>query len=581
MIAIGRTQGVFWNPLAPYEIGKLGWVAILLGLMHPLHGQIAFADLAAQAGVDEWGSNYGVSAIDYDGDGWEDVYIACRQHPNRLYRNLGNGQYENVAPQLGLDLDLDTRSAIWGDINNDGLPDLFVGTQQQGDHLFLQTPTHTFEDISAQAGMSERAGPTLGACLGDLDQDGWLDIYCARHLTENTFYRNRGDLTFEDVATQAGATDTGPAMGAILFDYDNDRDLDLYLVHDGRVPNILYQNDGTGQFQDVSQAAGADYAGFGMGVDVADVDHDGWLDIYITNLLENTLLINRGNGRFVNATQSTGVGDLGMGWGTVFFDADNDGWTDIYVCNSSVVNQAFANLPNVLYRNLGNYSFQRISDDGPLASLGDGYGVTTTDFNRDGLLDVFVANNLGPLGNELFENQTPSNHHWLKVKLLGRQSNRLAIGARVRVKVNGFWQTDEVIAGSSWASQQSLELHFGLGEAQRVDSLVVLWPSGQTDYWTGLSVDQSHQLEEKPISGAEGDWIIYPNPLDLHHLLTLTPTDADSKVQIFDVQGKQYLPQRVEFDSLLERTTLDLGNIPPGIYVLKLGERATKLILWE
>jgi len=548
------------------------------GWIYEGHSQVQFAEIAQQAGIGEKGSNHGVSIVDVDGDGWEDIFFACRQHPNRLYKNLGDGTYKDIAAEVGLSFWIDTRLALWGDLNNDGLVDLFLGTQDQGDFLFQQQADHTFLDISAQAGMQGFVGgSTLGAMLGDVDGDGWLDIYCARHYTQNTLYRNRGDMTFEDITYASGATDTLAAMGALFFDYDNDQDLDIYLVHDANFPNILYQNDGKGVFTDVSAESQSDVAAFGMGVDVADINNDGWLDLYITNFFDNTLLLNRGDGTFTDITETAGVGDKGMGWGVAFVDVDNDGWQDIYLNNSTVAGNLFPTYPNVLYRNLGNETFEKISDQTVLASMGNGYGLACADLNQDGAVDMVVANNLGEWGNELFENQTANSHKWIEIGLEGETLSSTGIGSRVQIKANGLWQTKEVSGGASWCSQSSPILHFGLGDAEQIDSLFIFWSGGETSTYTHITINKRLIIKEQEALQESRELSYFPNPLSSTEWLTLSPATGEEAIKLTDTQGRIFLPKDRQYDRFRQELQLSLQDLAPGMYVLWVGEKAMKI----
>ncbi|RMD73627.1 MAG: VCBS repeat-containing protein, partial [Bacteroidetes bacterium] len=341
--------------------------------------QPAFVDLATQAGIAATGQNYGIAIADYDGDGYDDLYVTRRDGPNLLYHNLGNLQFEEVAGVAGVANAGVSSCAVWGDFDNDGWPDLLVTDRDADNVLYHNNGDGTFTDITAQAGVAE-GSKVRAALTADVNGDGWLDIYLARLGLENKLYLNNGDGTFTDYTAASGALDDQISMGAVFFDYDNDGDPDLYLTHDAHQPYILYQNDGTGHFTDVSAAAGVNYAGQGMGVCTGDINHDGWLDIYITNLSFNTLYLNNGDGTFTDISDAAGVTDPGMGWGCTFLDCDNDTWPDIYMANDSY----FSPLPNVLYRNRGDLTFENISEGTPLASMFAGYAVAVADFDHNG-----------------------------------------------------------------------------------------------------------------------------------------------------------------------------------------------------
>ncbi|MEM9837369.1 MAG: VCBS repeat-containing protein, partial [Bacteroidota bacterium] len=260
-------------------------------------GQAQFQDRSDLAGLAEQTNGETIAIGDYDNDGWEDIYLGFQQAKNQLWRNRGDGTFVNVADELGVALTAEARSktAVWGDINNDGWLDLHIGNINAPDRLFLNNGAGGFTDITTLAGIGQLSHP-LSVNFADLNQDGLLDIYVSNFLEENVYYLNNGNLSFTDATATAGLFDTGKSMGTIIFDYDRDGDPDVYLVHDGNEANYLYQNHGDGTFTEVGQASGTATESFGMGVDIGDINRDGWLDIYIANLFENILLQNNGDG---------------------------------------------------------------------------------------------------------------------------------------------------------------------------------------------------------------------------------------------------------------------------------------------
>ncbi len=559
---------------------------------------VAFSEIAQQAGILDTRHNWGVVFTDFDQDGWDDLYLVVMQGYNRLYRNNGDLTFSEVGTAARVAYGGGSRSAVFGDINNDGYPDLYLGNIDKKDRLYLNQGDGSFRDITLDAGIDSPGDP-FAVTMADVDNDGLLDIYVANTGAENILYHNNGDLTFTDITAAAGVTDRSLAMGTVFFDYDNDGDQDLYLVHDGHQPNILYQNDGTGVFRDVSREANADYRGLGMGVAVGDIDHDGYFDLYITNLYENTLLYNNGNGTFRNIALSARVDDFGMGWGANFLDYDNDGWEDIYVANDSY----FSPYPNVLYRNLGNYFFEKVETGSPVSSGKGAYGSAIGDIDRNGKVDIAIAN-LGPNDrNELFLNQMAAGD-WIAFRLEGVESNRSAIGARVEVFWTGGFQARQVIAGSGFASQNAPALHFGLGAADQIDSAIVYWPGGRKQTVYGLETGSYYQLKEgaQPakedrITAVEAPLAtapavkVYPNPvrdvwsleLDLGEgppqTFLVTLTDLLGRTPLVLATGKDRALQRFSW----QRNDGLLRNLPPGIYLLKvqIGNRflVEKLVL--
>lgn len=459
-----------------------------------INAQALFSDMSDFTGLNNPGRNSGISVGDFNNDDLDDIYVSQSNGTNLLYQAQADGRFVEVAAQAGVAHTGTTNMSIWGDIDNDGDLDLFLGNRMEPNKLYLNLGNGTFADISVAAGIN-KLRLTKAAMFGDIDNDGYIDLYVANLNAQNELYKNNGDLSFTDITFQSGATDTQIAMGALFFDYDNDGDLDLYLTHDANQANILYQNDGTGHFINVAAAANADYEGQGMGVDFGDVNNDGHLDIYITNLYENTLLVNNGNGTFSDLSSYAGVTDLGMGWGTLWFDYDNDGWQDIYVANDS----HFAPFPNILYKNNGDLTFQIVSDSTILSSMLGGYGVACLDNDMDGWLDLYLANNgSGGLDkNEFFHNQNQTEaYHWVKVKTIGNVSNKAGIGTRVTLEVGEHIHVDEVCAGSGYSSQNSLTLHFGLGTATMIDRMTIRWPSGIEEVYENLAVDQLYKVVE-------------------------------------------------------------------------------------
>ena len=540
----------------------------------PANAQVAFADVSAEAGIADVGlMNHGIAVADYDNDGWEDLYVARRDGPNRLYRNNGDGTYTDLAATLGLDFAGDTPVALWGDVDNDGWLDLYLGNYSVPDRLYLSKAGGTqFLDVSATAGMLD-ASKVKSAMFGDLDNDGWLDLYVARASTQNTYYHNDGNGAFTDRIVESGATDSQLAMGALLFDYDNDGDLDIYLTHDSYQSNILYQNDGNGQFSDVSAATGVNYSGLGMGVDFGDFNRDGWLDLYITNLSYNTLYLNNADGTFSNIVVEAGVGDTGMGWSTAFLDCDNDGWQDIYMVNGPPT-------PNILYQNLGDNTFSIASAGSPLESYGNAFGMACTDLDNDGRMDLFVANSNDAVGNQLFRNENTDGFHWLKVRTRGVTSNRAGIGARVEVEIGGELLVDEVAAGTGYASQNSLIQHFGLGDATTVDRLTVRWPSGQVDVYENLEADRQYLVvegeslataAEEPVRDAL-QLQVWPNPVQTELSVRFSlEKGGPVYLEMRDALGRPIARQSRIFATAGEyQLEVPTADLPAGTYALTL-----------
>ena len=493
--------------------------------------------------VESFGS--GVAWIDYDDDGWQDLFFVngAPGAANVLYRNQGNGTFADVTAASGLAgsepaTSFKTGVAV-GDVDQDGRPDLYV-TAFGPNTLYRNNGDGTFTDATARAGV---AGPetewSTSAGFADFDRDGDLDLYVANYLDyridadpycgyegegyrtychpsqfdgmADRMYRNNGDGTFTDTSQAAGvANPSGKGLGVAFCDFDGDADVDVYVAND-TVRNFLYRNSGNGTFTDVAYGAGVgfDTTGkpqAGMGTDCADVDGNRLPDLFVTNFSEelNTLYMNRGGGLFEDVTSQVGLatGLVPLGFGTRLFDRDNDGDLDIYVTNGHVIDNISlyrAELTHaqqaLLYDNLGGGRFQDVSaTSGPALQLQRvGRGLAVADFDNDGQLDLAVSN-LGqaPL---LLKGQGTAGS-WLLIRARGRASNRLGLGARVEVETSAGTQVREINNVASYLSANDLRLHVGLGSATVVRRLEVLWPSGRTQVLADVPVNQVLTIEE-------------------------------------------------------------------------------------
>lgn len=546
-----------------------------------------FTDISEEARFTNTGNNSGVSMGDYDSDGDDDLYVSVRDGRNRLFKNMGTDVFKHVELEAGVGFEGNTLMSVWGDLDNDGDLDLFLGNYDEPNILYRNNGDGTFEDVSLPAGIAN-SNRVQAVTMGDIDQDGWLDIYVANLSEQNYLYKNNGDMTFSNVVFESGTTDMLVAMGTIFFDYDNDKDLDLYLTHDAYQPCILYENDGTGKFTDVSQASGTNVGIQGMGVDVGDFDHNGFLDIYITNLGANVLLMNNGDKTFTNVAGDAGVDNTGMGWGTVCFDYNNDTWEDIYMVN----NYNFAPSPNRLYHNKGDGTFEVVSYDTPLEVKKVGYGTACSDLNGDGSVDIALTNWNNEAALQLFRNEIGGNN-WIKIKATGTISNRSAIGTRVQIYHGEVMQMDEVMAGSSWASQNSLILHFGLADATSLDSVMIRWPNGLEEMYYDLEVNETYHFTESEgfITSIDNEHAIvenfdvFPNPLqsDSHiEVSILQPEQV--RLSLYDAKG-QLVRTVFEGELQLGKHAFEVGTLEEsGVYFCRLeyggNSQVKKLIVW-
>jgi hypothetical protein len=528
--------------------------------------QEVFTDVTGTLGIQSGPGGSSVAVGDYNNDGLEDLYVGFFNYPNQLWKNLGEGGFVEVAnaARVALESDAKTRTALWGDIDNDGYLDLYVGNIDKPDKLLRNNGDGTFSDISQSAGVNQIGYPQ-SVNMADVNGDGLLDIYVSNLLQHNILYQNNGDLTFSNVTIQAGVMDLQIAMGTICFDYDQDGDVDLYLVHDNHAPNFLFQNDGTGHFIEVGAATGLNTASFGMGVDIGDINNDGWLDLSITNLGPNFLMLSNGQGSFADIAENVGVGDAGMGWGTSFLDFDRDGWVDLYVAND----YNFSPYPNLLYRNNGDSTFTETQSGEAVGNLHASYGTASLDYDLDGDLDLVVANTNADAGLQLFENTITNDYHWIGLKLIGQESNRQAVGARVRlVDAQDVVHYDELTAGDGWTSQSSSLFFFGLGDAESLQEATIYWPSGLEQPLMGLTVDQYYSIEEGhlPVEGIlPGPAVAVRDPAPEDLQIAVYPNPSPGQVLLELAADSDFMPERIRVYDELGRTLLEQALARPFI----------------
>ncbi len=449
----------------------------------------SFAERSADFGFDQGGTTSGMTVGDVNGDGLEDIFVTRRIGKNLLYLNKGNFEFEEAAETWGVD-DFGNKASLLFDYDNDGDLDLFVGSQINRSSLYRNEGS-SFTEVTNEMQLNVNV-PLRSVHAADYDNDGDLDLYITATLKNNILLRNDG-TRFTDVTGDSGIFDDQHSMGAIFFDYDNDGDQDLYQTRDFADGNLFFKNEG-GTFVDATAETNTGYEGDGMGVDVTDINGDGLLDIYFSNLYENVLYVQNGQGAF-DEVDNPILKDWGMGWGTFLFDARNSGNKDIYIANDSHFTVNGENHPNKLITNYGNLSFQAPPMDEKVNNSHASYGAAYADFDLDGRLDFCVANR-GDATNQIFQNTSPLKNY-LAIKLIGNISNKQAIGARVILTTAGINQMDVLTCGSSYGSQSTSKLHFGLAEATEVDRVTVYWPSGKETVIEKIAANQTLTIEEE------------------------------------------------------------------------------------
>jgi enediyne biosynthesis protein E4 len=496
--------------------------------------------------------------FDYDADGWLDILlvdggsladpdVAARAR-TRLFRNRGDGTFDDVTEKAGIEHSAYGMGACAADYDNDGHEDVYL-TNFGRNVLLHNNGRGAFTDVTSAAGVGVSSFSTSCA-FADVDNDGSLDLFVTNYVdpgnnakvcgdsreraycrpdvykgAPNVLFRNNGNGTFTDITRASGVyTSDGKGLGVAFGDYDDDGRIDFFVAND-LVPNFLFHNEGRGTFREVGLAAGVAVASdgrsrAGMGTDWGDYDGDGRLDLVVTNFEMEThnLYRNAGSGLFADATLVSGVGAATLrflGFGAAFLDYDNDGSLDLAIANGHVLDNTshFQSASRyaqrkLLLRNDGRGRFVDVA-----AAAGSGFAIDRVgrtlvagDIDNDGDLDILVTNN-GQRSN-LLRNDGGSLRNAVLVKLIGRESNRDGIGARVRATTAGKSQIREIKAGSSYLGQNDLRAHFGVGAAREIDRIEVRWPAGRRDVFEHVAVNgiltitEGRGLERSSFPGA-------------------------------------------------------------------------------
>ncbi|MBN9614045.1 MAG: hypothetical protein BGO25_00530 [Acidobacteriales bacterium 59-55] len=497
----------------------------------------------------------GIALFDYDGDGLLDIYLVngaampsmVKTDPkyyNRLFHNNGDGTFTDVSERAGVTGAGYGMGAAVGDYDNDGRPDLFVANVN-GNQFFHNNGDGTFTDVTAKAGLSGgiykgRKMWSIAAGWFDYNNDGLLDLFVANYCQwdpryepvctgldgrgychpnsfaplPNTLYRNNGDGTFTDVSAETGISSVlGKGMGVVFADYDGDGFLDVFVANDNS-PNRLFHNLGGKRFEEVGFQAGVAFndegtALAGMGADFRDLNNDGLPDLWHTAIENETfpLFMNKGEGQFRNASQESRLANLTRpmsGWSNGIVDLDNDGWKDLVVARSNVLDNIeqishhfrYAE-PNSVFHNLGNGKFEDVS-----ASAGADFtrprphrGLAYGDLNNDGRMDLVVTALGAPVN--VFRNMTETRNHWVLLKLTGTKSNRMGIGAQIRIITDdGRMLYNEATTSTGYAASSDPRVHFGLGSSRVMKEIEIRWPSGTRQLLHNEAADRVLEVTE-------------------------------------------------------------------------------------
>lgn len=509
-----------------------------------INAQETFVDVTEHAGIEHQYEVYegtfggGVTVFDFNNDGFEDLYITSGIQADRLYLNKRNGTFEDVFKGSGLEVTNEyvTQGVVSADINKDGFRDLFITTITTTDGknvipraknlLFLNNGNATFTDVTKAYGLEEFNSFSTGPSFGDIDADGYPDLFVGNYFQEFTgklgiikdativsanqtarsyLLKNNEGKSFKNVYDDYGLGHKGFGFGGVFTDFDNDQDQDLLVNQDfgyKAVPNFLYQNEyPNDRFEDVSKQTEMDLKINAMGAAVGDYNGDGWMDYYVTNIKFNMLMENQGNGNpFVDKAKELGTYNLAISWGANFVDFDHDEDLDLFVSNGDL-NPNCTPMGNFYFENNAN-TYTEKGRELAINDYGIGRGSVIFDMDNDGDMDLLVVNQKPILNypiastTRLFRNDI-ARGNWLKIALKGVQAESNGIGSRVTLIANGKKFIREIDGGgSSHISQNSVIAHVGLGTTTKIDSVIVNWSGGNTQIITNIKANQLLEIVE-------------------------------------------------------------------------------------
>jgi hypothetical protein len=535
------------------------------------HAQI-FTRITDGDAVSDGGHSIGCSWADFDNDGDLDLYITngivSGFENNFLYENDGAGNFTKLINSQSVIDNQFSESSSWGDSNNDGWIDLFIGNSHWGgsaynDFLFLNLPNDDFVKVSEGQIVNTQAD-SRSLAWGDYDNDGFIDIFIANESGVNYLYHNEQDSTFSSISAGEITSDNFVSAGCAWADYDLDGDLDLFVANQSNQNNNLYRNDGQGVFTTQTGSVLANDNGNSIGCSWGDYNNDGYPDLFVANYSNqhNFLYENNGDGTFTKITTGEIVQDGGNTFGSCWGDYDNDGYLDLFASNLN-------NQNNFLYHNNGNGSFTKVDNDTVVTSGGQSEGSAWADYDNDGDLDLSVVNFEGQ-NNFLFNNDG-NNNHWINIKCKGIVSNASGIGTKVHIKTSFGWQYRELSGQTGYQSQNSLNAEFGIGSVSTIDTLRVIWNSGLIDNHTDVPVNNFYiategsgltltSVEELP-STTPSDPILkqnFPNPFNPRTSIQYTLSKFQFvNLKVYDTLGN-------------EITTLVNEEKPAGSYVVEI-----------
>jgi len=516
---------------------------------------------------------------DYDNDGYLDLFVSVYGNKNLLFHNNGNETFTRVATGSVAAEYAICLGGVWGDYDNDGLLDLFTpnlsAVELKANVLHHNKGTNGFSRLNIWPFVDDIAR-SVTAAWGDYDNDGFLDLFVGNSEASqvNFLYHNRGDGTFGKVLQGSIVNEVVHSACASWADYDNDGDLDLFVGAESGGINRLYRNNGNGAFTRITSGPVASEGGSSVGCAWGDYDNDGDLDLFVANFDGkcNYLYRNLGNGTFEKVQAGQIVTDASHSVSCCWGDYDNDGFLDLFVANYKGQN-------DFLYHNNGDGTFTKITSGSIVNDRRNSRGCAWGDYNNDGFLDLFVTSEVGE-PNSLYRNN-PNMNHWLKLKLIGTSSNRAAIGAKVRVAaaIRGttIWQLREISGGSGYTSQNALEAHFGLGDASQAAVVQIEWPSGIVQQLKNVLADRFLTVTEPPILTPLGmSW-----PGEFEFVLTSRGGFSYQIERSEDLQTWMPIRQFYQVNGSVQAVDSEAGLLPYAFYrAVEIPQCGPGLVSW-
>jgi len=524
-----------------------------------------------------------------------EVIKPANNEKNSTFLKLCNRYFENRAENLGANVVFE--GSILGagisfyDYNNDGLDDITLAAAQNNNHVFLRNTGGFYveDDLDISSGGVQAKQINWV----DFDNDGDADFFAASDVGKCRLYRNDGDGVYTEISEESGIPQEvfdffGASWGdgldttgflsfcSAFFDYDKDGFQDVYIANDKfSTPNLLYHNNGDGTFESVGVETGTDLYMGAMSTTIDDYNHDGWLDVYVTNffppendtgVVGNAFLLNNGDGTFTNVAEENGTRFDSTGWGAVFLDADNDTNHDLYV--SGNISDASTFLEAAFYENQGDGNFIIPETAGFDGDDGSSFSNAIGDVDNDGYPEIIVMNN-GFEEIYLWKNDTPQDNNWLKVKLEGTESNRMGIGSWIKISAGGQEQYHYTLCGEGYLAQNSAYEFFGLGDAETIDSIEVTWLSGQVDFYENIDANVSITIVEGELLNIEEPQIqqfqLFPNPAKGIVHINLGEI-AQGVFRVYDTTGKVVLEKEVD----QQQSVIDITTLSTGFYITRI-----------